>query len=417
MTSLARAILTSFAEAYPASAHSRGGRRLRIGDWQRRYPRIGADVEAKTEFLDAVEEVIATGLITPKWRRYREGDELQALYLDDPAGLYRLLGRPSPESVRERMLDCVNGPEWTGQRETPLRNCVRERVASLLAAGHPTGVDSVEELRDLAIVLGLTPADTRGLPIRALSTRLFNDSKRLESILPSADKLTTEVGLLRLSDSLGLARSYPEVSLALSGDLLLERPEATWRCSGRPLTLPLPTVRAIAGIRLERGAAVLSVENKETFYTAVERLDASAFSCVVYTAGHRNAAVIALLERVRDSGGQLYHFGDLDPDGLQILIELRRALAVTVVPFAMDRDTYHRHAAFGYPLDSGRRERLARLLQPDSGLPAELVPTAREMLAAGVGVEQEVIATSWRFSDAGLAAPALLENPGQNGYS
>ena len=55
LSAMARTILSAFAEAYPTSAHYRGGRKLRLGDWHRRLPQIEEDVEEREAFLEAVE--------------------------------------------------------------------------------------------------------------------------------------------------------------------------------------------------------------------------------------------------------------------------------------------------------------------------------------------------------------------------
>ena len=397
MTELARAILTRFAEVFPQSAHYRGGRPLRLSGWERDFPRIVTDVEAKTEFLDAVDELIALGVVRPKWRRFRERDELEALYLTDPEQLYQLLGRCSPEALRDQMLTILDGPAWAGSV------VVREQLRSLLQARHPAGVETPEALRDLGVLFALSPETTRGTALRALSVRLFSDSKRIESLLPVADRISQRAAGVRLSEALGLARTYPEVTIALRGSIWFGT--AGWECADLPVTLPMVTAAAITRIQLDSAVAqaALSVENKETFYAAAERT-AAGFGCLVYTGGHPNPAVLTVLKRLQECGAGLYHFGDLDPDGLLIFTELARG--VPLEPFCMDVATFRRYRDHGYPLDDGRLQRLAPLLEPDAGasaggpatagspagrLPPALLELAREILATRTGVEQEVV--------------------------
>ncbi len=103
MTELARRILTVFAESYPTSASYKGGRKLRKSGWHELFPRIRTDVSAKNDFLEAVEELVDAGILTAKWKRFREGDDLEALYLEDPQSLFAALGMPSPESTADGM--------------------------------------------------------------------------------------------------------------------------------------------------------------------------------------------------------------------------------------------------------------------------------------------------------------------------
>ncbi|HET6498045.1 MAG TPA: hypothetical protein VFH17_03220, partial [Coriobacteriia bacterium] len=73
MTELARRILAEFAESYPTSAHSTGGRKLRKAGWEEVFPGIVTDVAAKSDFLDAVDELVSDGILSVRWKRFREG--------------------------------------------------------------------------------------------------------------------------------------------------------------------------------------------------------------------------------------------------------------------------------------------------------------------------------------------------------
>lgn len=383
MTELAREILEVFADSYPTSAHYKGGRRLRKAGWRRIFPRIARDVAAKNEFLDAVDELTDAGVLSPKWKRFREGDELEALYLEKPETMFELLGRRSPEAVAREMIELVRSPDWSGPRRAQLAAA----LLPLLEAGHPVAPRSAMELADIGRLFSLSRAEAASAPLRALSVKLFGASKRLEALLPLADRVSRSMGERPLSEELGLARSYPEVSIALRGRLTFSG-GASWSCTGRILTLPLSTVETVVSIELDghRPPAVLSVENKETFHVTASAPPADA-AALVYTAGHPNPAVIALLRLLAAAGASLRHYGDLDPDGILILTEIESALGATVEPYLMSAEIHRRYASFGYRLEKTQLSRLARAVtdNPDlGGLVSEIVRT-------GVGVEQEII--------------------------
>lgn len=401
MTVTARQILSRFADAFPQSAHYRGGRALRLGSWEREFPRILTDVEAKNEFLDAVDELTSLGVLRAKWRRFRERDDLEALYLTDPQQLYRLLEIPSPDTVRQEMLAILDRPPWTDSAGSLRdrgheRGLVRDRLRALLEARHPAGVETPDVLRDLGVVFSLASERITGIPLRALSVRLFNDSKRVEALLPVADRISQRISGIRISEELGLARTYPEVTIALRGTLRFV--DTSWECAGLPVTLPVSTAQAIIGIQLDAGVAdpaALSIENKETFYAAADRLDQLQFACLIYTGGHPNQAVLTVLGHLRDAGVPLSHFGDLDPDGLLIYQELSAALDAPIEPFRMDPQTFAAYRRFGYRLDESRLVRLAPILDPSSTVPEPIRELARDIRATETGVEQEVIALEW----------------------
>lgn len=400
LSSTARAVLTEFADSFPASAHYRGGRRLRKGDWERVFPDTAHDVEAKEAFLAAVDELVALGVVSVKWTRFRDGSEVDALYLEDPKRLFELVGRPSPDAVRDSMLEVLCSQAWTDT--DGLSRAVGERVAAVrewlqatLEARHPAPVADARELADLAALLRIEPETARRFPIRALSVRLYNDSKRLERLLPLADRVTRSVLGVAHSEQVGLARSYPDVSLALRGTLVLSGPRE-WTCRGEVVTLPAATVDAVAAVRVESSPVgepgVLSVENKETFYVLSSLLREAnrleSIAALTYCGGHPHASYLALLKRFCAAGITLYHFGDLDPDGILIFAELQSGLGCDLHTYLMDVATLRSHLSFGFePPES----RLALLRSSLAALPPRISALAAEVLAHRRGVEQEVI--------------------------
>jgi hypothetical protein len=401
MTELARRILEVFAESYPTSAHFQGGRKLRKAGWEEVFPRIVSDVAEKSDFLDAVDELVTAGILSARWKRFREGDDLEALYLEDPGALFDALGIPSPESVARALIAVLDGPAWSMPVLVDLAGYLRPR----LEAGHPVAVQDARGLKDLARVFSLAPAEAAASPLRALSARLYGDTKRLEWLLPVADRLARAIGASAVFERLGLARSYPEAGLALWGRIMFEGAATAWECRGEILSLPLSSVKRIRSVELaapteglvpaQQGPAVLSVENKETFHVlAGEALRGgrqalpAGISAIVYTAGHPNEAVIDLLRRCVEAGARLHHYGDLDPDGILVLQEIQEAAGAAVTPWLMTAALHRRYAQFGYALDRTQMARLVHVREHASG---ELRDLAAAIAETGIGVEQEVI--------------------------
>jgi len=398
MTQLARRILEVFAESYPTSAHYQGGRKLRKAGWEGVFPRIASDVEEKSDFLDAVEELVTAGILSARWKRFREGDELEALYLENPDALFEALGIPSPEAIARAMIAVLDGPAWSNQPLADLAAYLRPR----LQAGHPVAIRDARELEDLARLFSLSPEEAAASPLRALSARLYADTKRLEQLLRIADRLARAIGSRAVSKRLGLARSYPEAGLALWGRIVFEGGAAAWECRGEILSLPLSTVKRIRSVQfaapgestdaLPKSPTVLSIENKETFHVLAGREGHPSFpgglAALVYTAGHPNEAVVALLRRCIEAGARLLHYGDLDPDGILILQEIEEATGTAVTPWLMTVALHRRYFRFGYRLDRTQVARLVRAQKHSSG---DLHDLAAAIADTGIGVEQEVI--------------------------
>jgi len=440
MTELAKKILLVFADAYPTSAHYKGGRSLRKGGWDLLFPSITTDVNAKEEFLDAVEELVDAKILHVRWRRFHEGDQVDALYLDDPPALFAAIGRKSPESAASEMLAQLDETPWADRASGGVRlsGAAADRLAHAAAylrprleAGHPVPVATALDLADIGRLLALSRDEALARPIRALSVRLFGDSKRLERLLPVADRLVCAAGLAPISEELRLVRSYPEVTIALFGRIFFAGGREAWHASGDVIGMPEETVARIRSIELdpprESAAstahplrpAVLSIENKESFYVMAGRFADHARertpawlvrdgnvsltpSALVYTAGHPNGAVVALLKLLEESGAAFHHYGDLDPDGILILQELSSALGIDVAPILMNRTLHRRFARYGYTLDAAQRARLS-LVRADA--PAPIAELAHEIAQTGIGVEQEII--DWESPTAGASLPRL----------
>jgi hypothetical protein len=330
-----------------------------------------------------------------------EGDDLDALYLEDPTALFAALGIPSPQTVARAMIAVLDGAPWSSPALAALAAYLRPR----LEAGHPVAVRDARELEDLACLFSLTPGEATASPLRALSARLYGDTKRLEHLLPVADRLARAMGDAVVSARLGLARSYPEAGLALWGRILFDGNDTPWECRGQILSLPISSVVRIrsiefavsteAQIRPSRGPVVLSVENKETFHVLAgeagqghRRALPPGTAAIVYTAGHPNEAVTALLRRCVEAGARLYHYGDLDPDGILILLEIQEAVGTTVTPWLMSAALHRRFARYGYTLDRTQKARLSHVREQASG---DLRDLATAIAETGIGVEQEVI--------------------------
>ena len=401
----ARRILEIFVESYPVSAHYRGGRKLRKGGWNAIFPEIVKDSNAKHDFLRGVDFLVREKIVSVKWKRFREGDEAEALYLEDADEMYRLLGTDSPEEIRLKLLDTVKRKltetvkiptgSVTGRFLVP----VFSMLETLLENRHPVPVSSLQELDDLAILLSYENYSTDKLTLRARSVRLFSDSKRLERLIPLADRLSLASVSEKLSTAAGLSRSYPEASFALNGKLHFSD-GSVWPVNGRIVSLPETTILKIvsiepddAGAALSRRYSVLTVENKETFFICAEKFVAgrgcrqeAGFDCVVYTGGYPNQSVRlflrkpAALENVR-----FCHYGDLDPDGLLIFQHIEASVGVPVEPFFMDTETYLRYLAYGYPIDEATLAKLDGVVSPP------LRELARLIRERKTGVEQEVI--------------------------
>lgn len=478
MTVWEKRILELLAERYPSAAAATGGRALRLRS-DSNFPELAEAGADETEsFLEAAEELEKKGIVSLVWEKHRKGEAVKSLTLENPEALFALLDRPSPVTVLEGAkaaaremaeraagdtADVTAGDTAGGAAGAAgnVRAAGADFFAWLSASLRPedaaAGIDaaSVRSLGTLAAALDSGaggPADAAsgaGLAAvtpRALSVRLFSDSKYLESLVYRTRFLLQRAADdgVSVPDFSALDRSFPETMLA--GRFALEFADAAplENATGMIIGLPAASVRRAIALRClrqdaarqdassqryPRGATptfgappssgappkVLSVENKETFYALAQAMQSAGrqstgqqsdgldgFDCILYTAGHPNPAVCALLGLLARSGFAFAHAGDLDPDGIIILQEVMRAAGRPVSAFGMDAAVFDRYLPYARDLTAGMLSRFVQLADETRALTG-IEPLVQRILSTGKGVEQEVIDYSTRGT---IIAPA-----------
>jgi hypothetical protein len=396
--------------------------------------------DEKESFLEAAESLERRGLLSLVWARHRKGETLSALVCRDPELLYELTGKDSPKTIAEDVRKAARTFASTGTvcEEAALFSFLAENFTPLDAAG---GID-VTAITDLArLTRFLFNRDdpgqrkVRGLTTRALSTALYGDSKRLEALMTLFNPLFVRARRqgrgqgIAVPDFSFLDRSFPETFIA--GKIALDfaddpagepagngetsragndgtrglspenaagnlRPRGLTplvNATGNILGLPLETILGIRRIRpLEGEAAVLTIENKETFF-ALSRASSAlpgGCTCFLYTGGHPNRAVQALVSLLADSGFAFSHAGDLDPDGILILQELADIAGKEVRPLRMDAAAFDAYLACGRLLEPSALKRAALISEKTRSIPG-MADLIRRIEETGMGVEQEII--------------------------
>jgi hypothetical protein len=401
-------IVAAFAERYPASAAASGkkadgeGRPLRLRP-DRIFPGFDrAPADDRESFLEAAEALEKRGLLSLSWVRHRKGEALSSLACPEAELLFELAGKPSPRTVAEDVRRIAreiaqNGP--AGEAAAALFAYIAEHFTPQDAAG---GLDA-GALGDLERLTGFLFGNTearpgpmlRGITTRALSVALYGDSKRLEALLNRWNPLFARARRLgvRIPDFAFLDRAFPETFIA--GKITLcfagAKPAAALvNATGSILALPLGTIQKLGRIIPPDGGepSVLMLENKETFFALAE--SPPDYACLLYVGGHPNRAVQALVSLLAESAFTFYHSGDLDPDGILILQELREIAGKPITPVRMDAATFDRYQDCGRKLENTVLRRIA-LIRPETRSIPGIEALIRRIEETGRGVEQEII--------------------------
>lgn len=413
MTEAANSICKELAERFPASAASDGGLAMRLSVAKSFPCWVSAAPDVKESFLEAAEELQRLGIVGLSWKRFRGGDELSAIKLLNPRGLYTLLGLVYPPDELAAACDAARDAAsaledsesflasrtfllWASENMKP-GDTQSSRDGAISPVGLPSAVS------DLGRLLAVLPAHTRngllsGTTARALSIRLFADSKRLERILELLAPLCArakKAGLV-MPDLSVLQRNYPQTLVSGRLEFVLATGERIANEAGTVVGFTLSgassmsVIAALARKAAESGPRLLTVENLETFYALSESQLDRGFDAVMYSGGHPNRVVQLLAAAFARSGFSIVHAGDLDPDGILIVQELSDAASVPVVPLRMDAATFDEYCEHGRQLDDQSIRRLD-LVRSDTLAISGIADLVQRMRTTGKGVEQEII--------------------------
>ncbi|MEO6830366.1 MAG: Wadjet anti-phage system protein JetD domain-containing protein [Acidobacteriaceae bacterium] len=209
--------------------------------------------------------------------------------------------------------------------------------------GHDPSGPTLHAIADAVTVMLSRQSAADEVLLRRESTRLFNDSKRLE-------KLGKWLDVLMNDDVASSGLMDAEVFSALG---LLKEPQpflisAAATAHGDEISSPLfrpyqgLPMEAIRGFTFEVAPrCVLSVENKQTFHEIATLATGSAV-CAIYSGGMPSPAwhrVYASLLSAIPSSTVVYHFGDLDVGGFRIAHAIAQTAKVaghTLQPWMMD---------------------------------------------------------------------------------
>jgi hypothetical protein len=254
-----------------------------------------------------------------------------------------------------------------------------------------------------------------GITPRALSIRLYSDSKRLEALADLFAPVFSRAERRGITapDFTALDRSFPETMIAgkleftfddgVSAGASKTGPSVLTNPAGTVIGFPFASLKHLRSIGLadlpaknsakkSTDKTVLMIENKETFYALAERREQifPAYSVMLYTAGHPNRAVQTLVTVLADSGFSFSHAGDLDVEGVLILQELSGIAGQPVTPVHMDGATFERYWQHGRKLTNSMLRRASLISEATRRL-SGIAELLRRIEESSLGIEQEII--------------------------
>jgi len=303
-----------------------------------------------------------------------------------------LLGRQPLGAQRARLSGRLRAELF---RLTDWRLGACQAVLANLAAGRSPlpfrlGEDAYnEDLLAAWVALAGLPGET---PYRMFSVHIFNDSKRLEPLLPALVRLA-RLGRPDWEDwtsgevlgELHLVPNPAYIYLHGAWELVDARGEC-FQLHGFDPALGFPAAQAAGLLRAAvRAPGVVCIENATSFYAFARRQTGLAALCLWGNPAPATRHLLASLS----GDPPLWVWADLDYGGLNILSFLRREVSPRFQPYCMDIATLEAHFAQTRPLTPGDVARLERIKRrPEL---ADVLPLIDAMLRRGVKLEQEAL--------------------------
>ena len=346
-------------------------------------------------------QLAAQGFLILTWELGQSGHLLETVTLEpsQTAPLYTLLERQPLAEQRQRLRELLlaERSHLSGWRRKAVEHCLAQLKAHKSPA--PFSLTNLDLNRDLlTALLALPDEETRTeLPYRVFSVRIFNDSKRFETLKDTIARLARRHH--PLWRDLSPQETLREVGLVANpSHLYLYGPWQLVDSDGQVMSLAefypsvgLPAVLA-ARVRQAKIEArrVVCVENLASFYELVRHEGPTCAALCLWgnpspITRHLLRCVVAQLPE----DVSLHLWADIDYGGLNILAQLRREVSPRFAPYLMDCATLDTYATWGQPLSSADTRNLTRLRQRPAL--ADIVPLIDHILRRGIKLEQEAV--------------------------
>ncbi|MFV1964742.1 MAG: Wadjet anti-phage system protein JetD domain-containing protein [Pirellulaceae bacterium] len=336
----------------------------------------------------------------PLRNRQRERQDRAACIQSELAPYASVNGLPGLVSQRELdLLDQRKGRFW--HRSDPLQfdqmGLQIRRYMALLQFVEDLRSDSTRMER-VVHASRLVAGDTHWLrPGNQVWRDLAEDELQFHPLPHESDDILGEKERATRALSLvGLVDNLTSVTVLVFGRFALLRPGARWNWATEAAEQHLPIW--LSGQHLLDAhvvpdspiRCVISIENETSFLDLMELHREDNETLLVYTEGHANRAVVALLRRIEQAcpDAVFHHQGDLDLFGVRILASLIERTGLPIEPMCMDVETHQRFESAALPLTDHERDEMVQAARGQHLPCRELL---RRISETGLRIEQEVI--------------------------
>ena len=300
--------------------------------------------------------------------------------------VYEYINRKSKADINKQLTELWDKyKDLQEESFSPLLEYIKEQQSRISTNKAVQFFDkSFVDYEDLLNAVKAVLSNQNEIFIRELSVKLFNNSKRLETIENTIRSLLYKYGEYDDKDTV-----LEEHNIIKTPTYVMVKGKGILHC-GQTIDLSkikgdigfsTQTLKTLSSVELN-GANVITIENLTNFhkYNSDNEL-------VIYLGGFHNSIKREFIKLVAkcNSNAVFKHFGDIDAGGFYILEHLKRKTGINFIPHNMDIYTLEKNKDFWIKLTENDKARLSFLAEKSN----EYKETIDYMLKNDCKLEQE----------------------------
>ncbi len=289
------------------------------------------------------------------------------LKLDSIPQIYDFLNRIPKSNVNQQLLELFDAYKNLSPESCfPVLSYIKEQKQRLSENKSVLFFEGkIDDYREILNAATALLENQNEIFIRELSVKLFNDSKKLESIENTVRSLLYKYGNYDDKETVfeehGVIKTPTYVMVKGQGILNFAGQAIDLSKMQGDIAFSTQTLKSLSSVEL-KNASVITIENLTNFhkYQANNEL-------VIYLGGFHNSVKREFIKLVAkcNPASAFKHFGDIDAGGFYILRHLREKTGINFEPFNMDCKTLEKFKNHWIPLTPNDKKRLS-LLKEDS---------------------------------------------------
>ena len=278
--------------------------------------------------------------------------------------------------------------EFIGSEFDEVSDFANDILSDIDIGRKPSCASNQSELRDSLLGAEAILAQDSDITLRELSVKVFNDSKRLEKVLPQSltiirhsnpvltDKIILDKHCIVRHDLFVQFKGNAVFSFSNSIENTFTADMGSWQISAAG-------IEKIISVKTPK---ILTIENLTSFEKYRVKEDDGL---IIFTKGYVENACVDLIRKTNPDC-PIFHFGDLDADGFKILHNLQEKCGRTVHSYRMGCEEIDLCMSTGRKMSDHNREQLGKMIESDIYSDAEKL-VFKKLLECEKTFEQEAL--------------------------